>query len=308
MIYLLLKPFIRLAIKIFCRHISVSDPAVFNAEGPLLITANHPNSFLDAIIIGAYFNRPVHFLARGDAFNKPWHSVLLKTLHMFPVYRLSEGKENLGLNSRAFENSKIILGQNGIVLIFIEGICLNKNTLQPFKKGAARIAHACWEAKIPLRVLPMGLHYDNFTRFGKNVQINTSPFLNQAQLNPFVEEAKNFSCFNQILFNKIQPLITPAETPKKLPAYLLPAAIIGNFLHQPLYRIIQKAVQQKTKGTVFYDSVLFGILFFSYPFYLLLIAGILKAFAVSTFWVLLMVLFHPISAYSATRYKANINR
>jgi hypothetical protein len=54
---------------------------------------------------------------------------------MFPVYRLREGKEYLGLNAAAFENSRKVLSENGIVLIFIEGICLNKHELQPFKKG-----------------------------------------------------------------------------------------------------------------------------------------------------------------------------
>ncbi|OYY16384.1 MAG: glycerol acyltransferase, partial [Sphingobacteriia bacterium 35-40-8] len=123
-------------------------------KGPVLICANHPNSFLDAIIVAALFKEPIHFLARGDAFNKPWHASLLKLLHMFPVYRLSEGKENLGLNETAFENSRKILRKNGIVLIFIEGICLNKNNLQPFKKGAARIAFSSWKEGIPLRILP----------------------------------------------------------------------------------------------------------------------------------------------------------
>ncbi len=100
MVYPILKIFVRLALKIFCAEIIVHNERALNTKGPLLITANHPNSFFDAIIIGAMFKHPVHFLARGDAFKKPWHNTLLKLLNMIPIYRLSEGKENLHLNEK----------------------------------------------------------------------------------------------------------------------------------------------------------------------------------------------------------------
>jgi len=166
LIYLLLKPFIRLAVAIFCPELIVRNKSIYDLKGPVLITANHPDSFLDAILIAAVIKRPIHFLARGDAFHKPWHNFLLRTLHMFPVYRLSEGKENLGLNAAAFENSRRVLSQNGIVLIFIEGICLNTHALQPFKKGAARIASTCWKEGIPLNILPLGIGYSSLKKWG----------------------------------------------------------------------------------------------------------------------------------------------
>jgi 1-acyl-sn-glycerol-3-phosphate acyltransferase len=83
-----------------------------------------------------------------------------------PGLRLSEGKENLGLNDTAFQRSKEILSEGGVVLIFIEGICVNKHTLQPFKKGAARIAA---ESKsLPgLKFFQLGIAYNSFHRFGK---------------------------------------------------------------------------------------------------------------------------------------------
>jgi 1-acyl-sn-glycerol-3-phosphate acyltransferase len=305
LIYFLLHPFIRLAIKIFCYKIVVNRTDSFSEEGPILITANHPDSFLDAIIIAAYFKRPIHFLARGDAFNKPWHSVLLKTLHLFPVYRLSEGKENLGLNSLAFENSKKVLQQNGIVLIFIEGICLNKNSLQPFKKGAARIANQCWADQIPVRVLPIRLNYNSFSKFGKRVSIQVGNFLTQKDLLVYEEEAKNYIHFNQQVNQCLENLVPINISIDKPNAFFVPFGLIGKFLHLPFYRLIQKFVQQKTSGTVFYDSVLFGLLFLLYPFYLLMIALILGAFNFSTAFIIGFLILHPISAYFATKNRAN---
>ncbi len=49
-----------------------------------------------------------------------------------------------------------------------------------------------------------------------------------------------------------------------LPILLIPAAI-GLLLHAPLYFPVKKIIQQKTKDTVFYDSVMFAVLVITYP-------------------------------------------
>jgi 1-acyl-sn-glycerol-3-phosphate acyltransferase len=272
-------------------------------KGPVLITANHPNSFLDAIIIAAVFKRPIHFLARGDAFNKPWHSALLKTLHMFPVYRLSEGKENLGLNATAFENSRKVLSRDGIVLIFIEGICVNKHELQPFKKGAARIAATCWKEGIPLTVLPLGIGYNSLQKMGKSVLIQPGDLMHQNELMPFEEDAKNYVVFNQLLFEKINELIFIPKFKASTSNAKQFLGRIGDALNRPLYTLINGFVRKKTKGTVFYDSVLFGLLFFCYPLYLLSLGFLLSVLGLPLFPVSLILFLHPILAYFATSGK-----
>lgn len=245
----------------------------------------------------------MYFLARGDAFHKPWHNFLLRTLHMFPVYRLSEGKENLGLNAAAFENSRKVLSQNGIVLIFIEGICVNKHELQPFKKGAARIASTCWKEGIPLKILPLGMGYSSLKRMGKSVLIQSDELLSQEDLMPFDEEAKNYVFYNQALFKKMEQLISvPVFKPQ--PNYVSRIlGKMGTLLHQPLYLFLSGFVRRKTRNTVFYDSVLFGTLFFCYPLYLLMLGILLTMFQLPFFAVLLILCMHPVLAYFATSSK-----
>lgn len=281
------------------------DKQTLAIKGPLLICANHPDSFLDAIIIAASFKEPIHFLARGDAFNKPWHAGLLKLLHMFPIYRLSEGKENLGLNETAFENSRKVLRKKGIVLIFIEGICLNKNELQPFKKGAARIAFSSWKEGIPMRVLPMGLAYDSFRHFGKKCAIHTGAVLEQKDLQLYEEDALNYNYFNKQLFAAIEPLIVSPVINLAFPAWLQSAASLGTIIHLPMYGMLSAFVARKTKNTVFYDSVLFGVLFFVYGLFLCWFAWIIWMFThhwiASIFWTLLL----PLLAYAAVLKKIN---
>ena len=89
-----------------------------------MVVVNHPNSFLDAIIIGAYYPRKMHFLARGDVFRKPLFGFLLRSIGMIPIYRAREGREHLHLNAGTFDASVDVLAKGGGILIFIEGICL----------------------------------------------------------------------------------------------------------------------------------------------------------------------------------------
>ena len=303
--YSLIKIMIRLALKIFCRGIPVTGSRFLSQPGPILVVANHPNSFLDAIIIGSRFSRQVHFLARGDAFNKPWHAKLLRLLNMIPVYRLSEGKENLFLNEAAFQRSKEILADNGIVLIFIEGICVHKHELQTFKKGAARISLEN-RIKKNLQIVPLGIAYNSFERFGKQVNINIAEPILPETLFPFEEEAKNINYFNSVLFDVISKKIqVPAKqnfiSLNKKILFFLPGTI-GYGLHFPLYALLKNFLKKKTKGTVFFDSVLFGALLFLYPIYLFLICLILVLLHVPAIWIIAVFLLHPILAWFAVQW------
>lgn len=308
MFYSLVKIWVRLALRIFCTNTTVKGRESLALAGPLLLVANHPNSFLDAIVIGAQFDRPVHFLARGDAFRKPWHNTLLRLLNMIPVYRLSEGKENLHLNERAFRRSKEVLERGGIVLIFIEGICLNTHPLQPFKKGAARIA---WENRwLPgFSVLPVGIAFDHFYRFGKEVNLHFGKPLLLQNLLPYDDEARSLLFFNQILFDEINQRIrvpvAPGLTALQKTIYAS-TALVGWCLHVPLYYPVKNLVRMKTMGTVFYDSVLFGVLLFLYPLYLLLCCFLFHLLGVPLSVVWLNLFLIPFTAWIAVRWHKSV--
>ncbi len=305
MFYPIVKIAVRLALKIFCRSVTIENSRSLSEKGPLLMVANHPNSFLDAIIIAAHCKYPIHFLARGDAFHRPWHNTLLRLLNMIPVYRLSEGKEYLALNEWAFRRSRAVLQEGGIVLIFIEGICLHQHTLQPFKKGAARIALD--SRSLPgFKVMPLALAYNSFTDFGKVVNLSAGEPEPVHSLLPFEEEAKNMRHFNERQFELIRQLInipqaTPEETHlKNYPGWIV--ALPGYFLHAPFFYFLSRYIQKKTAGTVFFDSVLFGSLLLLYPVYLLLLAWILFALRVPVYLVAGIILFHPPSAWLTVHY------
>jgi 1-acyl-sn-glycerol-3-phosphate acyltransferase len=280
-----LKILIQAGLWLFCNKIYLKNKQLFTTKGPLLIIANHPNSFLDALIIGSYYKRRVYFLARGDAFKKPIHRFILESLNMIPVYRLREGKEFLHLNDYAFNKSIDLLSKGYAVLVFIEGICINSNELQPFKKGTARILEGIQKLDIQPKIHIAGIAFNQFRGIGKIVNLVISEMTNIPQ----IQNSRDRVIFNQLVFDQLnQNILIPTIPTKFNTKHLLYK------IHQPYYNFIKKIVAKKTNNTVFYDSVLFSLLLFTYPLFIISIFFILKLFQLPTTFILIILVVIPI--------------
>lgn len=234
-----------------------------NTKGPVLLVVNHPDSFLDAVIIGAMYPRKINYLARGDVFRNPVFGFLLRQLHLLPVFRQREGKEHLHLNSNTFRQAVECLRKDGIVLIFIEGICLNTHELQPLKKGASRILESAHAEGIFPVVQIAGIGYSSFTAFGKGIHL---AFENLTWPQPIVDAVDRVR-FNATVFEKMERLIEVPSHPE------FPRGLLYYFA-LPLYIPVRAFAYAKTKGTVFFDSVLFALLLFTFPIYVVLVVTI----------------------------------
>ncbi len=316
MFYKLIKIPARFAIRLYCRNIAVNNKDIFLAKGPLLIASNHPNSFLDAIILATLFERPVYSLTRGDTFKKKSYALLLQSLNMLPVYRMSEGAENLEQNYETFDKCREIFKQNGIVLIFSEGRCINEWKLRPLKKGTARLAMSSWQEGINLRIIPTGINYQSFTSFGKNIQVNFGNTISAKAICNTNGYGNTINDFNEILKLELKKLVVEAEPADKQTiqkifeikvhavkkTLLFLPALAGYLLHAPLYIPIQKFCWRKARQVDHYDSVLVGILFISYPFYLLLTALLIYSLTGGFWWILTFFLL-PFFAWSFVQLK-----
>jgi 1-acyl-sn-glycerol-3-phosphate acyltransferase len=290
---IILKLFVRLGLWIFCPEIHIRNKSILAKKGALLVVVNHPNSFLDAIIIGAYYPRKMHFLARGDVFRKPLFGFLLRSIGMIPIYRAREGREHLHLNAGTFDASVDVLAKGGGILIFIEGICLLTHELQPYKKGATRILEAAQQRGIQPMVHVIGIAYNDFKAFGKVVEIHVEE-LAQA---PELGHAKDRLDFNALVFAQMNKLIHVPTTRIHIKRSLF------YFLNYPYYRFVQRIADKQTKGTVFYDSVLFAALFFTYPLYLLLLGTGLWLAGLPIWYVVFFVLILPLGIRIQMRAK-----
>ena len=286
----------------------------------MLLACNHPNSFLDSIIIDTLFKENVWSLARGDAFKKPFLKTL-DALKILPVYRPSEGVENLSENYKTFDACIEILKNNGVITIFSEGKCINEWHLRSLKKGTARLAIKAWEENIPLTVIPVGLNYSSFTRFGKNVFINFGEPMQKEDMNFNVTDGLRHQEFNNLLQRELEHSVfeiqkkdkqTQKEQLEIKPSsaknilLILPAAI-GYLIHLPLYLPIKKYIWKRTHDNDHYDSIMAGIMMLSYPIYLLLLITI-SWLITSCWWVIGMLLVLPFTAWSYIQLKPQIDK
>ncbi len=274
---------------------------MLSQPGPILIAANHPNSFLDAIILSSLFKRPIYSLARGDAFTNKLVSKILGSLNMLPVYRVSEGVENLEHNYTTFDACQKLFDDNKIVLIFSEGRCINEWHLRSLKKGTARLALTAWLHNVPLQVLPLGINYSSFRKFGKTLILNFGNFITEANMYEDLATGKAINEFNDQLLAQLKGLVyeiekkdiekrrhifyTRQSVVKRILLFI--PAITGFVIHAPLYYAIHFIIKNRAKDH--YDSIMVGLLFIFYPLYVLLLTFTLFLATGNSFFLLLLL-------------------
>ena len=320
MLYAILKVIVRLAARIFCRKIIINKPELLKEKGPMILACSHPNSFLDAVLIDILFEKPIWSLTRGDAFLNKRITKLFYKLKMLPVYRPSEGVENLSENYKTFDSCIDLFKRGEIVLIFSEGICVNEWHLRPLKKGTARLAYKCQQENIPLKILPVGINYSSFKRFGKNLFVNFGTIFTANDFDRTLSDGAWNQVFNNKLEQELHPLVFEIEKkdkkkqkelleikPSLLTKILLaiPAAI-GWLFHAPLYLPIKYWVHKKYNNTGHLDAMQIVLSLFIYPFYLLLIV-LLSFFIFKTGWVFLLFFILPITAWSYVQVKGQLD-
>ncbi|MBY0536850.1 MAG: 1-acyl-sn-glycerol-3-phosphate acyltransferase [Chitinophagaceae bacterium] len=287
-------------IRLFYRKQVVTGMQQFKQEGPVLFAVNHPNSFLDAILIDLIAERAVYSLARGDVFRSKLGKTILPKLNILPVYRPSEGVENLSQNYDTFQSCIQLFKNNQQVLIFSEGLCVQEWRLRPLKKGTARLALQAWNEGIPLKVIPVGITYQSFRSFGKNICINAGAAISENELDRsnLTEGQQNLQ-FNALLKDRLEPLLVDPADPRTPPftkflelpipkfkkALLVIPGLVGWLLHAPFYYPIKRFIGRKTKGSPHYDSIMLGVLvLFYFPF--LLITAFLLGLFFQSYWPL----------------------
>ncbi|MEY3577485.1 MAG: hypothetical protein RL394_1069 [Bacteroidota bacterium] len=126
--------------RIFFRKIDVLRAEKLQHGKPAILIANHPASFLDAMVLAVFLGRPIHFYVRGDIFSHPLVYRILTRLHMIPIFSREHGKGNLSKNKATFDRGRKLLSAGNLLLIFPEGFSRQSKQVEPFKKGAARVA------------------------------------------------------------------------------------------------------------------------------------------------------------------------
>ena len=310
MLHGLLKIWVRLGLYLFARKFYITGAKNLAEDGPLVLSVNHPNSFLDAILLGAFMHQPVYYLARGDVFKLGWVRAILTRLNMLPIYRIRDGKEMLNLNDQTFESSREVLRKNGILLVFVEGFCEHQTTLQlPLKKGAPRVIDDCWRKGIPVKVLPVWLQYSSFTEYPKVIEIKLGAIFGKPRDAEGLEPALVWNRINEACARELKNLESKqcslsAKVHGFWRALLFLPALLAAVLHARLYIPAKAMIQKATRDNVHFDSALFAVLLLLYPAYLVLLAICLStAVGIGFIWMPLLLMPLLARAYMVWRCK-----
>jgi len=157
----------------FFRSVDVRHPERVPAAGPVLLCINHPNNFIDSLLVGGALPRKVHYLATATLFRNALVGRFLRACGAIPVYRKQDDPNKMDKNAGTFEACFAAFGEGRLVAIYPEGTTHAEARVQRIKTGAARLALG-YEAERPgeLRLIPVGLNFERRKSFRGRVLVS----------------------------------------------------------------------------------------------------------------------------------------
>lgn len=140
-------------------------------EGPVVAVANHFGGLADGILLVDAATRKPRIVARDVIWRTPVVGRIASAVGMIPVHRRADGAA--AGNDDMFATAYAALAGGDLLLIFPEGVTQDVPHMAPVRTGAARIALGARETGTSgIRVLPMGIHYEDKAGFRTRVLVN----------------------------------------------------------------------------------------------------------------------------------------
>src|SRR5690349_20338484 len=179
----------------FFKAVDVRHPERVPDGGPVLLCINHPNNFIDSLVVGVAVRRKVHYLATAALFRNALVARFLLAAGAIPVWRKQDERPHASAhpiwnrppstrsehadpaptdrNADTFAACMDAFERNALVAIYPEGTTHAEARVQRLKTGAARIALA-WEGAHPrtLTMLPVGLTFEARKSFRARVLVS----------------------------------------------------------------------------------------------------------------------------------------
>jgi glycerol-3-phosphate O-acyltransferase / dihydroxyacetone phosphate acyltransferase len=175
----------------FFKSVDVRHPKRVPPGGAVLLCINHPNNFIDSLLVAGALERKVHYLATAALFRNSLVGRFLRACGAIPVYRRQDDPDKMDRNLDAFEACFRAFREGRLVAIYPEGTTHAEARVQRIKTGAARLALG-YEAERPreLSVIPVGLNFDARKSFHGRVLISfgapvaVTPYLDAYRADP----------------------------------------------------------------------------------------------------------------------------
>ncbi len=181
-------------------------------DKPIIFAPNHQNAFMDAFccVLPVNIKKQTGFMVRADVFKAKLANKLLRSLKMFPAYRMRDGIENLSKNEEAFAEAYELLEHNEGLIIFPEANHALPRSLRPLKKGICRSAFGAevknnWE--LDVQIVPVGMNYSDQENFGGECLVNYGKPIRLADYRALFEESPGKA--NKELIETISERLSP---------------------------------------------------------------------------------------------------
>ena len=208
--YRFFKQIIKVTLFVFFKKIVVSGQKNLLNNGPLIIVANHPNTFMDPLIIASLLKQQIGFLGNAGLFSNSFFARILSYFHVIPIFRKKDIKPGIKPdNNHSFSKCHEYLNKKGSILIFPEGSSYYELKLRKIKTGTARIALSYQSVKnsdANLKILPISLDYSDAIQFRSMISVTISePILLETYAQTYVaDETKGVLMLTDSIRKKLE--------------------------------------------------------------------------------------------------------
>jgi len=174
-LYRFIRFVVKFAMSIFFQKIELQNGENVPARGPVIFVANHPNSIMDALVMGLVTKRKVNYIGHAGLFSNKFKSWFLRSSGVIPIYRRVDAPDKMDQNVFAFQACYEVLEGGETIGIFPEGTSDMLRKVKKVKTGAARIALETEKRndyQLGLKVIPIGLYFFSRSRFRSKVLMN----------------------------------------------------------------------------------------------------------------------------------------
>jgi len=167
MLYWLLKPLAKVALRVFFRKIYYLNEDQMPKKGPVIIVSNHPTAFIETILYPTFGKRATYNILRGDMFSTPFLKWVLSQIKTIPIFRFRDGFENMRKNQEIMDKIVQLLKNGRVISIMVEGSHQHCKRLRKVQKGAARIVFQAYEqyGDLDIQIVPLGINFSNSHQF-----------------------------------------------------------------------------------------------------------------------------------------------
>ena len=272
----------------FCTRSSFSGmktSGVLPSDGAVVLSPNHTNTIMDALVILQSRKDRTVFGARADIFRKPRANKGLRFLKILPMARQRDGMEILKASYGTFDEMEDTLEHGVPVCMFPEGRHTPGRVVQPLRKGIARIAKRSAGSR-KTYIVPAGINYAHFYRYRSAVELVYGAPM---EVRPEMDE----KALLDELHERMSALVTPSAPRWRYRWWLLPLWPGAAVLSLPMW-LTAEILCCKIKDKAFSNSVRFLVKLLMEPV-LLIIYAMIFGFTLPLWAALLLIVYFVFS-------------